>query len=80
MSESAWIPVEDRLPREGKNVAILVKDPDVWIFGWATAGYYHSAESGWWHGTPGDYRSCRDQRWIVSHWADLPDVPKTEPG
>ena len=71
---SAWISVDDGMPPDGKHVAILLEDPSVWIFGWVTAGYHHSLESGWWIGTPGDYRSCRDQRWEVTHWADLPDI------
>lgn len=68
-----WTPV-DSLPPAGKNVAILIEDANVYIHGWATAGYFHSCEGGWWHGVPGDYRSCRDQRWTVTHWAYLPEI------
>lgn len=75
---SEWISVKDQLPPEGKNVAIVVEDSAVFIHGWVTAGYYHSPASGWWHGTPGDYRSCRDQRWIVTHWQPLPAPPESE--
>lgn len=73
-----WIPISEKLPAAGKNVAVLIEDTDVYILGWATAGYYHSPESGWWHGVPGDYRSCRDGRWTVTHWTELPAVPERE--
>lgn len=75
-TEPEWTPVDKILPPEGKNVAFLVEDANVAIHGWATAGYYHSAVGGWWHGTPGDYRSCRDQRWTVTHWSYLPELPE----
>ena len=78
--ENRWIPVTEKLPPAGKNVAILVSDASVAIHDWATAGYYHSTSGGWWHGVPGDYRSCRDQRWDVTHWVHLPALPKKEAG
>jgi hypothetical protein len=79
-SEGAgWTSVQQELPPPSKNVAILVEDANVSIHGWATAGYYHSAISGWWHGTPGDYRSCNDQRWTVTHWTNLPAPPVAPP-
>ncbi len=75
---AGWIPVDKTMPPAGKNVAMLVEDATVAIHGWATAGYFHSGSSGWWHGVPGDYRSCRAQRWTVTHWAHLPQIPVSE--
>jgi hypothetical protein len=75
-----WIETSEMLPPPGRRVAIIIEDEEVYILGLVAAGYYHSESSGWWHGTPGDYRSCRDQRWTVTHWAFLPPIlPKSTP-
>jgi uncharacterized coiled-coil protein SlyX len=75
-----WIETSEMTPPSRLRVAIIVEDETLYIRRLVTAGYYRSESSGWWYGTPGDYRSCRDQRWTVTHWAFLPPLlPKSTP-
>lgn len=74
-SETAWIPVADRLPAIGKNVALLISDPSVAIEDWPTSGYLYQ-DNGWWAGLPGKYINLAGYNWKVTHWMDLPEAPK----
>ncbi len=67
--QTRWIPVEERLPEDGKMVLLAVKDdcPDT---GWNEVGV-------WWQGKWFDSKGpvCSDI--TVSHWMPLPLSPST---
>ena len=69
-----WERVEDRLPKYGQKVEILISDESVAIEHWPTTGYVlYGGE--WWCGVPGHYVLCSRENWTVTHWKDLPDLP-----
>lgn len=62
-----WIPVEERLPEDGKNVLIFVRTMSMW---WHMEVDWHTGNS-WHNNAETDWNK-------ITHWMPLPEPPKEE--
>lgn len=60
-----WIPVEERMPEDGKNVLIFVRTMSMW---WHMEVDWHTGNS-WHNNAETDWNK-------ITHWMPLPEPPK----
>lgn len=62
-AQAKWIPVTDRLPKEGQRVLFIVDSRDDWYNGKIWGGIYTGHD----FSTPG-------VGFMASHWAEIPEL------
>ena len=71
----SWIETKKKLPESGKKV-LVIRKREIAGFMYHEVGYYQDGK--WWNDLIGEleWPGIGDERFIVSHWMELPTEPK----